>query len=75
VGLAQLMSQVMTLVTLVLEPGAPPAIRDVSAAFLSSRRHIDQMRRTFRIARAHVDDSDQLPFGHSNRTAIAVPCI
>jgi hypothetical protein len=36
------MSQVMTLVVLVLEPGAPPAKHDVSAALLSSRRHIDQ---------------------------------
>jgi hypothetical protein len=41
VGLAQLMSQLWTLVVLVLELGAPPATTDVSAALVGSRRHID----------------------------------
>ena len=41
VGLAQLMSQLWTLVVLVLEPGAPPATSDVPAALEGSRRHID----------------------------------
>jgi hypothetical protein len=41
VGIAQLMRQLRTLVVLVLEPGAPPATRDVSAALERSRRHIE----------------------------------
>jgi len=45
VGLAQLMSQLLTLVVLVLEPGASPATSDVSAALEGSRRHIETARR------------------------------
>jgi len=39
VGLAQLMRQLWTLVVLVLEPGAPPATCDVSAALEGLREH------------------------------------
>ena len=44
VGIAQLMRQLWTLVVLVLEPGAPPATCDVSAALEGSRRHSDASR-------------------------------